>query len=68
MASHGNEDQWWQGISEQINTVISAEVAMMNDIGRPPQIALSARLSSRHIVPKFQNTLKMAGTFWKGPL
>ena len=33
---------------------------MMN---RPPQIALSARLSGRHIVFKFQNTLKMAGTF-----
>ena len=34
---------------------------------RPPQIALSARLSSRHIVLKFQNTLKMAGTFRKKP-
>ena len=33
---------------------------------RPPQIALSARLSSRHIVPTFENTLKMAGTFRKG--
>ena len=35
---------------------------------RPPQIALSARLSSRHIVPKFENILKMAGTFRKRPL
>ena len=30
---------------------------------KPPQIALSARSSSRHIVLKFENTLKMAGTF-----
>ena len=32
---------------------------------RRPQIALSTRLSSRHIVPKFENTLKMAFTFKK---
>ena len=33
---------------------------------RPPQSVLSARLSSRHIVPKLKNTLKMAGTSRKG--
>ena len=32
---------------------------------RPPQSVLSARLSSRHIVPTFENTLKVAGTFRK---
>ena len=35
---------------------------------RTPQIARSVRLSSRHIVPKFENTLKMAGMFRKGNL
>ena len=35
---------------------------------RPPQIAASARLSSTHNVPKFENTLKMAGTFRKRTL
>ena len=32
---------------------------------RPPESVLSARLSSRHILPKFENTLKIAGTFGK---
>ena len=33
-------------------------------ITRPPQIAASGRLSSRHL----ENTLKMAGTFRKRPI
>ena len=32
---------------------------------RPPESVLSTRLSSRHILPKFENTLKIAGTFGK---
>ena len=32
---------------------------------RPPESALSARLSSRQIRPKFENTLNIAGTFLK---
>ena len=32
-------------------------------LARPQQIALSAKLSCRHIVPKYENILKMAGTF-----
>ena len=42
-------------------------VALDQRLIRPPQIALSTTLSSRHIVPTFENTLKMAGTFKKRP-
>ena len=40
----------------------------ISPITRPPQIALSTRLSTRHIVPKFENKLKTAGTFRKRTL
>ena len=45
----------------------SSQIIFLTPPARPPQIAPSAKLSSRHIVPKFENTLKMAGTFRKRP-
>ena len=43
------------------------KLAVKGPKSRPPQIALSTRLSSRHIVPKFEYALKMADTFRNRP-